>query len=271
MKSTAQIQFLGIESVLKAYEMNDVAPWAIYQGNQFLFHDESGEVSEGSTRLREILEMIRTSSNSKAIYTLKVYDDLKEGQKIKSDTPFSGSFNFRMSELEFYNDSEGRINPYPGNTKQSIEELKHLVTALTEKVNDMQAEKDEEDETEKKSSVGAMLGAVLEDPAFIGAIGQAIGAKIVQFINGISLGKGAPVLPMAPGSPAKIAGTSPEPVPVTDPSIDHNQEQLTKMNHAVQIMYQVDPNLGDHLMQLAEIARDNPKKFLGLIAMLNNF
>lgn len=52
------------------------------------------------------------------------------------------------------------------------------------------------------------------------------------------------------------------------PSGGEDQE-LQKLNQAVQILFPLDPLLGSHLMRLATVAQRDPQKYNNLISMLN--
>ena len=84
----------NIDAVTTYYTNRQTPSWAIFQKNQFLTKWEGDDMDVGSDVLEKFLEML---SKSAAIYTLCVYTDVPAGG-IKNDTPYDGSFNFKLLE-----------------------------------------------------------------------------------------------------------------------------------------------------------------------------
>lgn len=162
----ASIQFKGVDSVIEAYENREVAPWSIWQGKQFMFKYEGNNVAEGAQQLTATLELLKESSN--AIYTLKVYEDLKGG-KIKSNTADDGSFNFKLNGDE-QTITQNQYASLKYNDKLS-ERLERIEQALLER-------EDEEPEPENKLGV---IGEIISHPTI---------APIVQNIVAAIFSKG---------------------------------------------------------------------------------
>jgi hypothetical protein len=53
--------------------------------------------------------------------------------------------------------------------------------------------------------------------------------------------------------------------------MEQEQIQFQKINQAIQVLYQADPLLGDHLTDLAHLATNKPGQFKSLLSMLNTF
>ena len=86
------VQFFGADNVIKAAENRKCPAWAIFQGKQFLFKYEGSDLNESQDFLEKILENLQ---DSVSVYTIRFYE---EAVKIKENTPYDGSFNFRMLE-----------------------------------------------------------------------------------------------------------------------------------------------------------------------------
>lgn len=242
MAVSRSVQFRGVPAVLRAYENANIAPFAIMCGTQLLMKYEDNDLEGGKEFLKTALKELSTGGGM-ATYTLCVYEDLKPKEKIKSKTPFDMSFNFKLEEYE--TERAGRF---------SNREYEDRIAALEAK---LKLEEDETDEPEAIGGIWGTIGKLLEHPD----ISAAIAGKIVTAIHsvGASNPSGASVLTAVPGA-AKVAGAGDR----------HNSEQLEKIRRAVDTLAKLDPDLGDHLIQIAEIAMKDPGKYNLLIGMLKN-
>jgi hypothetical protein len=228
--NSSSIQFFGIESVIAAYEARNVAAFAIWQGKQFQFPCVPDSVEDGSVELQAILERLAKSTN--AIYTLKVYEDVPTGGKIKSNTPDDGSFNFRL------NADEQLITQSQYASYRKTEEIHTRLAAIEQKLN---VEEDDEDEPENKLG---LIGEIIGHPAI---------QPIVQelFLSVISSFK-KPAQPPAMQT-ARISG------------IDEDK----MLQDAIKALQQHDVKLSEHLMKLAKLAQESPASFNFLIQTLD--
>lgn len=55
------------------------------------------------------------------------------------------------------------------------------------------------------------------------------------------------------------------------PQAQITQDQADKIQRSIAILAAVDPQLGDHLEQISNLAQKNPNKYRSLITMLNTF
>jgi len=238
--------FRGLNQVMKAYMANEVAAWSISCGKSMPFKYEGDDLNEGQQMLKQAFKMLK-EGGSEAAYQLRVYDHMPSG-KILSNTPDSGSFSFGLF------DYDGEQSPYQKRTNSVLgavnEKLEAFQAAWMEKVLD-KVKQDEEEEAQPAKPAGIMgfVGAMLDNPQIQGMLMQ----KIFGWLNG-----GAQ-MPAAIG--AVEQGSQPAQVTLT-------QDQVDKLNAAVDILMTCDPNLGDHLMKIATIARDEPGKYKMFAAML---
>lgn len=174
----AAIQFYGKDAVIKAAENRDCAPWAIFQGRQFLFKCEEQEIGASVAFLEEILQSL---SHSTAVYTIKFYEEAK---KIKENTPCDGSFNFRLVEEE---ERAQRQAMYSTGSRAVIERLERIEAQLTE-------DEEEEDEEPEIGSINGVIAGLIQEPE-----------KLMQLINiGKTLLGIGPKMTNAPGAIAGI-------------------------------------------------------------------
>jgi hypothetical protein len=222
------VQFRSSEAVLTAYENSNCPAWSLWQGGQLLFKFAGKTAEEAISALSNVLEMLGESSN--AIYTLKVYEDLGK-DKLKNNTPYDGSFNFRLNA-----DSQ-ELNQSQYRNYSGMKELQTQIAALSARLEAREAEGEEEGEEED------------ETERQLGKIGALLNNPVVQQLAGL-LFRGTNLAP-APG-PRAVASLGNVP-----PAPDQDQQ----INQALTILKEKDPKLGEHLTKLAQIAQSSPANF----------
>jgi hypothetical protein len=267
----SSVQIFGRDATVKAFRNTDCINWSLLQGKQLLFKYEGSDQSEGGNQLDALLKMIADSSGSDAVYTLRWYerDDIpepKQGKvqkaakqvpkyKIYLDTPFDGSVNFKL----FNQEGEGGRHT----TFNDLTDLKKQVADTQMLLQQLIKDRNQEDsETEKVSGITGFINGLMDVPE----IKQAIAGKVIQLFNGVT----SKVGDMISGShqvPAKIAGPQPGDLPAQP--IHMPQEQIDKLNSALVILANCDPQLPDHLYKLAMIAKNDQATYDTLLGMLN--
>lgn len=242
------VQFRGIESAVNAYINQDVPKWGLFQGSQFLSKYEGTSITEGAELLKSFLDALDLRTADSATYTLCVYDGLADGEKIRSNTKYDGSFNFRLVD---------NIEGYQANKLSGGLEMR--IAGIEQKLNEVLApdETEVEEPTAQNQLMGA-LGKILEHPQ----IQQALANKLLGIIDGVGNVLGGMFQPGQPGRAA--IGAAPSAVASNSTVMDENQ----KLQQAVNILVTIDAQLGTHLLQLAQIAAADPKKYDSLIGML---
>lgn len=256
MNHSAGIQFYGIDNVVQAYANNQCAPFALWSGKlQLLKYDGNGPdgykkptIEEGQQLLNEYLNAMYQGTT--AIYTLRTYEDLKEGEKIKPSTEYDTAFNFKINVAQ---QQEGLI-PYTGTRGNNmiVEELRSLKAEIAAIKSG-----EDDDDTEEPSIIG-MVNDLVQEPAKLREVAESI-AIIGDVVKGFL---GMPIQNRV----ASIGHVN----RVSDISSDtETQEQkLNRLQNALDELERHDPQIVDHLEQLATIAKRDPKKFKGLIGML---
>jgi hypothetical protein len=239
------VQFYGIEKALAAYTNQDVPKWGLFQGAQFLCKYDGPDVAAGAELLSAFLSEIETGYNGNAhtTYTLCVYDGLPNAEKITSKTPYSGSFNFQLVErLQVKNDYGGSQDERIGRILEEKLTAAGIIGGI------------DEDEDDEPAGPWAAIGKLLDHPE----IKNAIAARAIGLMDRF-LGGGASAGQIyQPAAPAAAMGA----VAIT-------QDEIDRCNQAVQILVTVDPQIGSHLMAIAEVAAKDPVKYKQLISMLS--
>lgn len=244
------VQFRGVEAVMAVYDNLKIIAWSITYGKLINMKFVGSNWSEAREALKIFLEQLENSETS-SVYTLNLYEDLPKGEKIRISTEPDYSFNFI---LQANSDPRGL---YGGRNTQ--------INTLLDKVTKLEAQLAiREDDDEPDNSIGAILGSIFDfkDPEVVNWIrSKAIGIADKLFA-GVSLpATHTNVIPMNTQSAKIGAITAEDPVLV-------NEEQQKKMQHAMEILARVDPNLGDNLMKLAMIAQNDPGKYTVMSKML---
>jgi hypothetical protein len=225
------IQFYGIESVVAAYELNKVPNWGLFCGKQFQFkYDEGSDMAEGAEKLKAILTRLAEVKSSNT-YTLTVYEELGSGEKIKNNTPFDGSFNFRLNEEDQYLASNGNYS------KKLDERLKQIEDKLSP----------DTEEEEKSAGISGFLGSLLEKPEVQNYIFQ----KAFAFMDKIFPGDySAPV-------PAAAIG-----------KIETDADIVGRVQNSLRVLMEVDPDFVNTIEKVAAMAKNSPAKYNMLVKML---
>lgn len=245
------VTFKGADQVIKAYEMNEMPVWSIWSGNNMPFVSEEEDLSAGADMLKQALDMI-AAGGSESTYTLKVYKSVPPAG-IKSNTPWDRSFNFSIFNPGAVGSPfQQRTNTMLGAIDERFMEMK---TDLLGRIMDKLDKEDEEEENKKPGGIIGFLNGFLEDPQIKQVISQQIGRWVGGFLN--------------PSSPvAAIGGIEQPTTPMQPTQINLPDDQVQKINQAISILAAHDNKLGDHLLKLAAIARDNPGKYKMALTML---
>lgn len=253
------VQLRGTPVILQAYDRIGIPTWALFYEQKCLFKCGGENLEESKAILRQFLQQLE-QSNTSATYDLRFYEELKDKKKIKAGTEPDYSYNIVLFDPEEY--------PSPG----ALTRREGYATILQE-LQDVKAQlalrqKEEEDEEEEAVGSGpGWIGAVnklLDNPD----IQQKLGDRILGFLDNL-LSKSINQLPMTTQREAGTIGSTGNPHTQTPVTI--TQEQYEKIQSSVQVLAGIDPQLGDHLEKIAQLAQKNPVRYKSLISMLNTF
>lgn len=248
MASSSACQFLGIDTVLQAYNTRGIDTWGVWQGKTL------NTTGAGADSLRAYLSMMNVPTS--ALYTLVLYKNEDDPDSIDVNTPYQAAFNFRLNDA--YMGSFG--------TQSGLGAIVQRMEALEKRLNE--PEDDEDDLSLKK-----VIGMILENPQ-----------KLPQLITGIKMlfGMTTPieqqpalmgnVTPVRAGT-SVTAGVSPDSVmpiqtyePETIPLNDADPE--TRLRTAIQMLESNDPDIVRHLELLAKLSNEQPKFFKMMLKQL---
>lgn len=254
------VQFRNTAAIMQAFVNSDVKAWAVFSDKQLL-SKAVGDTLEESRQILEGLLKSMEKSNTSAIYTLCLYEDIKERRKIKISTEPDFSYNFTLFDNDEY--------PAPGTVTR-----REGYARLEDKLETLQAqialmvkgdEEEDDDETVGKPASG-WLGAIdkiLDNPKVQEKLGEKLMGWFDQLLTSTPATMQSPKQIGAMGS----TGDAAPPGPITEIT----QDQYDKINSSIAILASIDPQLGDHLAAIAKLAREKPQKYKNLITMLNTF
>lgn len=239
------VQFYGIDKVMEMFDSRKVDAWSIWHGKEFQFK------GHGDGELRTTLEALKNSFND-PIYTLRVYEGLDSADKIKSNTPHDGSFNFKIN-IPMEVQGMGFI---PGNAN-------HALLQRIEKLETEKRELEEEEFGDEPDTIGSVVDTViieaLRDPEKL----RTWKDVIMSIFNPNHQPAARPYQ-----APAAMIGNSGNPAPITEMTDEGNANRLII---AIDKLEKADPKILEHLEKLADISEKNPPRFNVLLTMLNTF
>jgi hypothetical protein len=249
MATTAKsVQARDAESVVTFYNNRAVPAFSIRQGNQLIYAYEGESLEEGGEELTQFIDQFVLRPRSAAIYTLCVHTGLKGA--ISNKTEYNGSINFRMFDYaDMYgsgNGNQGNNNNVPALSPAMESKINGIALGLAELQKKMAAPLPAEDKPDIVSKLG-VVGEILDHP-----LGFAIGKALIERF--------------LPGAQVPMPG-----ITVNGAGIGTMEEAHQKLNDALVILIQADPNVPLYLHNLAMLSRTDPGKFQGFINMVKLF
>lgn len=238
----SDIQFYGKSKVLQAYDARGVSCWSLWQGNDFL---QTGDTKD---ELDTYLTML---GGSKARYQLRVHKDVT-ADEIDNKTACHGSFRFLLTDNSTGN-GVGVVNGQP----QTLGVVSLLQQKIEAKIADrLEKVFDRIDEEDKEPSFSDIAMGYLKDP-------QAL-AGIIGAVRGMLMP--SPAIPaMAVGNVERV-GTTEKP----KQSAEDEEKEMEQLYAIYQRIKLKDPQILEHLAQLADISEKNPGMFSMILNSLNN-
>jgi hypothetical protein len=242
------IQFRGMDHVMAAYDNNKIIAWAVLYGKLINAKYIGINQHEAREALRIFLTQLKMSDTT-AVYTLNLYEDLPKNAKIKASTEPDLAYNFIVV------DAEAPRHARYAEITQINSDLQNRITALEARL--AIADEDDDDD-EDENSVGGIVSGLFKDPR----VQEWIKTKAIGLADKFLAGQPAKILPMQTSQAAKVgAVTSDDPILI-------NEDQQDKCNQALEILVRCDPSLGDNLMKIAKIAENDPGKYQMFSKML---
>jgi hypothetical protein len=241
MASYQGIQARGKTAIMRLYDNAHVIAWSVCYGKNVNMKYAGQDENDARNTLDAFLDQLE-ASESAAVYTLRLYEQLPKGAIIKYSTEPDYAFNFLIVEDE---------PPRYGRNRDLIDRITKLEAENNLLKNRIEAGGDDGDEEDR--SLGGIISGLLDDERIktwikekaIGWADKMLSAPPINQAN---------VIPMNQG-PAKVGA-----VKDTDPYLV-NEEQQVKIQQAIETLARLDPNLGDNLLKIAKIAENDPVKY----------
>lgn len=227
-----------IDEVLGFYEQHKTPFFGIYVDmlvnktkRRYFFEDD--DMIKGRDILNEALHTLASNRSNTNTYTIAVFRKKGKG---KQDPQFPEGFELENQITFKLNDAS--IQPYQpviaGTDSRELAMIRAELAALKMQLAaDDETEDDEDDEDDENN----FLGNIFKDPT----IQKNIAMGLMSLFNGNT------------GKVTNLAGIG---------------DQDEKIRQAIEILRQADPELGDDLLRLAEIAENSPAQFKMLLNML---
>jgi hypothetical protein len=263
----AGLQFFGKQAVLNAYRSRGISTWAIFQQKNLNFSGDS------DATLSAILDQL-APYGAGCMYTLKVYSG-EDPNEITERTDANGSFNFKLAESGVATVSGPHTIQAAGGTmeQQILAKLSGIIAQDVSEAMDRRLNGVEEDD-EEVFSIGAIAKPYIQEPMkLIGLIRELKG-----LFNGVAPQPQQP--PYQPNDtnypgavpfmqqPGKVAGVK-QPVAGNGVAPSTDEESLTRLGNALDILGKADPHIVEHLEKLAEVSQTDPDLFKSIIKKFN--
>jgi hypothetical protein len=237
--------FKGKEAILKAYMFNKVPAWAIFVDRvpMFSYNDDDLEVGEDFLA-QAINDLIECMGNG--VFQLRVYRDVP-AKGILNNTPFNYGFKFALQTDDQYEEKPGS----------------KTIAGLQKQIDELRGGGEEEEEVDDSfmGKVGAFLKQRPEIEDFLMK-------KVMGWVNN-HFGQQNPM-------PANMAGftnmdttqqAGQQPRTSADLYNALPTEEKQNFDQAAYILMANDPQVGTHLMKLANLLINNPAMYQTLTKM----
>lgn len=247
---SSTVSFKGCEQVLRAYQSQGVEQWAILNGKVVMFATETDwDGTDCYNFLSKVLNDLK-EGGSEAQFVLAVYKLKKTDHEINCALPPYRGFTFTLFGEED-RPYQVRKNNYMSEVDTRLDRMETMMLEF------MKAQTEEPQEQEEKplsaiDKFAGYLNGLLEMPDVKNRVALAAVGMLDKII---------PLKMNNMRQPAQIAGTPQQ-------QQEAAQQQQKKIQQAVNLIFPVDPLLGDHLLKVADIAVNNPTKYKMFIGML---
>jgi hypothetical protein len=239
----AAVQFCGRKNIMAAFEKKGIELWSVCKGRELL------TAGEGAEELNNFLEMLEPGGSA-AEYTIRFYDMDCEPSAIRRDTDYHSCYTVKLTDALYMNNNIGRMSGVDPITAEIQSHISGKVLAAVKR--ELNGENEVEEETAGEKIMKGIVG-LFQDPE-----------KLIAVINGIRN--------MGPGSvatPVRLGGTNPHRVGSdTLPGAPPTAGELERLQHALDDLGKIDPDIIAHLEQLAKLARTKPDMYWMAIKML---
>lgn len=232
--------FFGIPSVITQYEGYDLPTWGVFQNKHFL------RAGDNADDLRKYLESL---GDSIALYSLYLYRD-HDAADVRRGTEHDYSFAFKLAETGGYG---GGVRMAGGYGVDMVAQKMHGI--MSEKVGRILEDELSGKKKNAKPSFLDELVDLLHDPD-----------RLVTIVAGVknifSPSHFSPAGVTGVDAPIRWAGTAQQPAMASE-------NDLVRLQNAINILEQKDPKLVEHLEKLAKLAQNDPMLFKSIIGKID--
>lgn len=232
----------GEEAVLAWYDENvdpDYPNWSIWMGKTML--GRSKESSEANARAKLQVNLMAAQQNGyDKQMSLRLHDAETSGRLNNATSYYALCYFYPTQQQMGYVSGSGGVQMmnFPNNPR--LQELAEKVISLESRMTAMEAEFESEDsEGNRVGNAENPWLQLLQHPMAIGLINK--------------------VIPGIMDAPAPMGSIG---------QVPDSGNQQEKLNQAILILGPLDPLIGDHLLALAIIARDQPDKYKMALTLL---
>jgi hypothetical protein len=238
----SSVERRGVKDILDGVDLailDDAKYYMLWQGSTPKYTYEGDDMEGIGKQLLSDMLMAAAAQGNRALYTLRFYRHLGKNESIDSATPFFASFNFKLNDDAYM--MPGNNIPLPsvsGFENHQTQAIIGAIDRLNQRIDQMEQEEEEEPETMMER-----VGKFVTSPG-----AEQIMSGIAGLFNRFFMSKQQYSRPAGPG----ISGISQQ---------EYQKEQYEKAIAALNRLAAVQPDFGDHLTLLAELAENNPNKY----------
>lgn len=261
----AGIQFFGVDSVVDAFIDYEADCWAIAEGKDII---KTGYDDDG---LKTYLAKLQVQGSA-ATYTLRIYRNMDDADKIVAKTEYNACFKFKLNE-------GGAVGGF-GATRYAgadplTAKLQAVVSEEVGKVLDRKLGRDDDDEKPETLS-DVIMGLVKQPDKLIGVLqgirgmfapADVVGHPAMQYAA-VSGNQPRRTGAVAQPTPAP-AEPKPQPADQATPALSDNEETIERVAAVLDRLEKADPDILQHLEKLADLAEKKPDTYRMGIKMLS--
>lgn len=237
MSEATSVQFETVEDAVWGYRAAKIPKFAIWHKKelQIGWCPGDADIDDGAEFLTQWLNVL-SKGGTIAIYSIRLYKNLEDGDDIDSNTPYNSSFNFRLNKYaKSYLPPEVYQQYGGGNAHTMFEELQKVRTEL--KMLQEKVSEEGESEEEEKTAGERIQGVLLEGlegtiQGIMPMIATSLGNRIGDWLS-----------PPAART-ATISGITLD---------DTDSEAWTKTHEPLNLLMKADPEFPMVLQQLARL------------------
>jgi hypothetical protein len=225
----------SVDAILSYYDQYDEASYSVYAGSKpeqaycrFTYTGNDKEI--GREKLHEALMSVQSNPDNTNTYLLQILQP--KGKKLETTNAITFQLNKTQSVMP-YNPMMGGFHPQVNN---EVASLKAEIAALKMK---LENEDIEDDDNEDDQEPPSFISGLMNNPQ--------VQAMILSSLSGI----------LNPQKVTSVAGVS-----------EITEDQKTKIHQAIEILLQYDDKLGDDLLLLSDLAKNDSGQFNFLLKML---